>query len=93
MHFIVYLSLILVTYYTYFCFVLDDIFSLPVAVVLPTLPFCVLRRLLDITPLTTDDGLLLRLNFVDVGALHLVLGCLAVFTHHTSVSLILFSSM
>lgn len=51
---------------------------------MPTLPFEVLRQLLDSSPLTTDDGVLLRRMIVEVGAIHLVLNCLSTFTHHNS---------
>ncbi|XP_069689782.1 baculoviral IAP repeat-containing protein 6 isoform X2 [Periplaneta americana] len=60
-----------------------DIFSSPVAGSLHTLPFQVLRQLFDSTPLTTDDGVLLRRTTIDIGAVHLLLGCLSVFTHQT----------
>ncbi|XP_054283105.1 baculoviral IAP repeat-containing protein 6 [Macrosteles quadrilineatus] len=64
-----------------------DIMSNPVSSSLPTLPFEVLRQLLESTPLSTDDGVLLRRTALDQGALHLLLSCLAVFTHqpHESV--------
>lgn len=58
-----------------------DILSLPLASVLPTLPFQILRQLLDATPLHTDDGELLRRTAMDTGAVHLLLACLSVFTH------------
>lgn len=51
---------------------------------LPTLPFEVFRQLLDSTPLSTDDGILLRKMVIEVGALHLVLNCLGVFTHQSN---------
>ncbi|XP_046401534.1 baculoviral IAP repeat-containing protein 6 [Ischnura elegans] len=63
-----------------------DILSSPVAPSLPTLPFEVLSRLLDSTPLSTDDGVLLRRRAVESGAVHLLLTCLSVFTHHGPVS-------
>lgn len=62
---------------------LGDIFSSPVASSLHTLPFQVLRQLFDSTPLTTDDGVLLRRTTIDIGAIHLLLGCLSVFTHQS----------
>lgn len=40
-----------------------------------------MRQLLDGSPLHTDDGELLRRTALDVGALHLLLACLSVFTH------------
>ncbi|PNF18833.1 hypothetical protein B7P43_G01653, partial [Cryptotermes secundus] len=60
-----------------------DIFSSPVAGSLHTLPFQVLRQLFDSTPLTTDDGVLLRRTTIDIGAIHLLLGCLSVLTHQS----------
>jgi baculoviral IAP repeat-containing protein 6 (apollon) len=62
----------------------DDIYSLSLSSSLPTLPFEVLRQLLDSSSLTTDDGILLRRMIVEVGAIHLVLNCLSIFTHHNS---------
>lgn len=61
----------------------DDIYSLSVATSLPTLPFEVFRQLLDNSPLTTDDGMLLRRMVIEVGAMHLVLNCLGIFTHQS----------
>ncbi|XP_073817547.1 BIR repeat containing ubiquitin-conjugating enzyme isoform X2 [Musca autumnalis] len=52
---------------------------------LPTLPFEVFRQLLDSSPLTTDDGMLLRRMVIEVGAMHLILNCLSIFTHHSPV--------
>ncbi|XP_066597963.1 baculoviral IAP repeat-containing protein 6 isoform X2 [Prorops nasuta] len=60
-----------------------DVLSIPLAASLPTLPFQVLKQLLDATPPTTDDGLLLRRTTIDVGAMLLLLNCLATFTHQT----------
>lgn len=62
----------------------NDIYSLALSSSLPTLPFEVFRQLLDSSPLTTDDGVLLRRMVVEVGAVHLVLNCLSIFTHHNS---------
>lgn len=59
----------------------DDIFGTPVAKTLPTLPFQVLRCLLEILPLTTDEGRHLRRAMVEYKAIHFILACLAVFTH------------
>jgi baculoviral IAP repeat-containing protein 6 len=53
----------------------NDIYSLAFSSSLPTLPFEVFRQLLDSSPLTTDDGILLRRMVVEVGAVHLVLNC------------------
>ncbi|XP_078714316.1 dual E2 ubiquitin-conjugating enzyme/E3 ubiquitin-protein ligase BIRC6 isoform X2 [Lampetra fluviatilis] len=54
----------------------------PSAGVLPTLPFHVLRTLFSSTPLTTDDGVLLRRMALEIGAVHLLLACLSVLSHH-----------
>lgn len=58
-----------------------DVFLSPVANSLPTLPFEVLRQLYDSTPVGTDDGRLLRTISINIGVTHLLLSCLAVFTH------------
>lgn len=50
---------------------------------MPTLPFEVLRKLYDSTPLTTDDGRLLRRISINIGVVHLLLACLGIFTHQT----------
>ncbi|XP_076667240.1 BIR repeat containing ubiquitin-conjugating enzyme isoform X2 [Andrena cerasifolii] len=63
-----------------------DVLTSPLAASLPTLPFQVLKQLLDATPPTTDDGLLLRKTTIEVGAMLLLLNCLAIFTHQTSPS-------
>ncbi|XP_037827973.1 baculoviral IAP repeat-containing protein 6 isoform X2 [Lucilia sericata] len=63
----------------------NDIYSLSLAPSLPTLPFEVFRQLLDSSPLTTDDGMLLRRMVIEVGAMHLVLNCLSIFTHHSPI--------
>lgn len=60
-----------------------EVLTSPLAASLPTLPFQVLKQLLDATPPTTDDGLLLRRTTIDVGAMLLLLNCLAIFTHQT----------
>ncbi|CAH1791767.1 unnamed protein product [Owenia fusiformis] len=57
------------------------ILSSPIATSLPTLPFHVLKTLFDTSPLTTDDGVLLRRMALDIGALHLILACLSVLSH------------
>ncbi|XP_013417535.1 baculoviral IAP repeat-containing protein 6 [Lingula anatina] len=49
---------------------------------LPTLPFHVLRTLFAAQPLTTDDGVVLRRMTLEIGALHLILACLSVLSHH-----------
>lgn len=54
----------------------------PSANVLPTLPFHVLRTLFNSTPLTTDDGVLLRRMALEIGAIHLILACLSALSHH-----------
>ncbi|KAJ8947754.1 hypothetical protein NQ314_008554 [Rhamnusium bicolor] len=56
----------------------------PVADSLPTLPFEVLRKLYDATPLSTDDGRLLRRISINTGVVHLLLACLSIFTHHSN---------
>lgn len=48
---------------------------------LATMPFQVLENLLEATPLTTDDGVLLRRMCLESGALHLILACLAALSH------------
>jgi baculoviral IAP repeat-containing protein 6 len=60
-----------------------DIFQSPIADSLPTLPFEVLRKLYDVTPLSTDDGRLLRRISINTGVVHLLLACLGIFTHQT----------
>jgi hypothetical protein len=63
-------------------FVPGHILTSPMASSLPTLPFTVLKSLLDASPLTTDDGVLLRRMGLDIGVLHLVLACLSHLSHH-----------
>lgn len=58
------------------------IMTSPLANSLPTLPFHVLKSLFDASPLTTDDGVLLRRMSLDIGLLHLVLACLSILSHH-----------
>lgn len=58
-----------------------DIFQTPIADYLPTLPFKVLQKLYDSTPLSTDDGRLLRKISINIGCVHLILACLGIFTH------------
>ena len=41
-----------------------------------------LKSLFDSTPLTTDDGVLLRRMALEIGSVHLVLACLSVLSHH-----------
>lgn len=60
---------------------LDDIFGTAIAKTLPTLPFQVLRCLLEIFPLTMEEGRHLRRAMVEFKAIHFILACLAVFTH------------
>ncbi|GAB0094178.1 Baculoviral IAP repeat-containing protein 6 [Sergentomyia squamirostris] len=60
----------------------NEIYSLSLASTLPTLPFEVFRQLLDSSPLTTDDGVILRRMVIEVGAINFVLNCLSIFTHH-----------
>ncbi|CAG9860383.1 unnamed protein product [Phyllotreta striolata] len=58
-----------------------DIFTSPVSDSLPTLPFEVLKKLYDGTPLGTDDGRLLRRISINIGVVHLLLGCIGIFSH------------
>lgn len=60
-----------------------DIFLTPTADSLPTLPFKVLQHLYDSTPLSTDDGRVLRKTSINIGVVHLILACLGIFTHQT----------
>ncbi|KAK1333168.1 hypothetical protein QTO34_006705 [Cnephaeus nilssonii] len=60
----------------------SHILQSPSANVLPTLPFHVLRSLFSTTPLTTDDGVLLRRMALEIGAVHLILVCLSALSHH-----------
>ncbi|XP_060789217.1 baculoviral IAP repeat-containing protein 6 isoform X8 [Neoarius graeffei] len=60
----------------------SHILQSPSANVLPTLPFLVLRSLFSSTPLTTDDGVLLRRMALEIGAVHLILACLSALSHH-----------
>uniref|UniRef100_A0A4W3K7A1 Dual E2 ubiquitin-conjugating enzyme/E3 ubiquitin-protein ligase BIRC6 n=1 Tax=Callorhinchus milii TaxID=7868 RepID=A0A4W3K7A1_CALMI len=60
----------------------SHILQSPSANVLPTLPFHVLRTLFRTTPLTTDDGVLLRRMALEIGAIHLILACLSALSHH-----------
>lgn len=41
------------------------------------------RQLLDSVSLSTDDGVLLRRVVIEVGAMHLVLNCLGIFSHQS----------
>lgn len=65
-----------------FGFLSGHILQSPSANVLPTLPFHVLRALFSTTPLTTDDGVLLRRMALEIGAIHLILACLSALSHH-----------
>lgn len=69
----------------FFLSISDEIYNLSLASSLPTLPFEVFKQLLDSSPLTTDDGVLLRRTVIEVGAMNLVLNCLGVFTHHSQI--------
>uniref|UniRef100_A0A670XUG6 Dual E2 ubiquitin-conjugating enzyme/E3 ubiquitin-protein ligase BIRC6 n=1 Tax=Pseudonaja textilis TaxID=8673 RepID=A0A670XUG6_PSETE len=60
----------------------SHILQSPSANVLPTLPFHVLHSLFSTTPLTTDDGVLLRRMALEIGAVHLILACLSALSHH-----------
>lgn len=61
-----------------------DIFHSPLADSLPTLPFEVLKTLYDATPLSTDDGRVLRRLSINLGIVHMLLACLGIFTHQSS---------
>lgn len=61
-----------------------DILHSPVADSLPTLPFEVLKTLYDATPLSTDDGRVLRRLSINLGVVHMLLACLGIFTHQAS---------
>jgi len=61
----------------------DDIFGSSIAKTLPTLPFQVLKCLLDMQPLNSDEGKNLRRSMVDIKAIHFILAVLSVFTHQT----------
>ncbi len=63
-------------------YLVGHILQSPSANVLPTLPFHVLRALFSSTPLTTDDGVLLRRMALEIGAIHLILACLSALSHH-----------
>lgn len=63
------------------CFLGGDIFNSPISDSLPTLPFEVLKKLYDGTPLSTDDGRLLRRISINIGVVHLLLGCIGIFSH------------
>lgn len=58
------------------------ILTSPIASSLPTLPFLVLKSLYESTPLTTDDGVLLRRMSIEIWVIHLILACLSVLSHH-----------
>ena len=68
--------------------ILGDLVSSGVGGSLATLPFQVLEMLLESTPLTTDDGRLLRYMCLQTGALHLILACLAALSHQDSPDII-----
>lgn len=68
-------------FFLHYLHVLDDIFGSPVAKSLPTLPFQVVRQLLDVLPLTREEGRHLRQAMMDIKATHFILACLSVFTH------------
>lgn len=61
-----------------------DIFHSPDVDSLPTLPFEVLKKLYDATPLSTDDGQVLRRLSINLGIVHMLLACLSIFTHQSS---------
>ena len=53
---------------------------------LGTLPFRVVGALLEAAPRASPAGRALRLALLQLGAVRLVLACLAVFTHHKPAS-------
>lgn len=53
---------------------------------MPTLPFEVLKTLYDSTALGTDDGRVLRRLSINLGIVHMLLACLGIFTHQSSVA-------
>ncbi|XP_047537096.1 baculoviral IAP repeat-containing protein 6 [Vanessa atalanta] len=53
---------------------------------LGTLPFRVVAQLLEAAPLSSPAGRALRVALLQLGAVRLVLACLAVFTHHRPAS-------
>ncbi|XP_057657017.1 baculoviral IAP repeat-containing protein 6 isoform X1 [Diorhabda carinulata] len=61
-----------------------DIFNSPISDSLPTLPFEVLKKLYDSTPLSTDDGRLLRRISINIGVVHLLLACIGIFSHQSN---------
>ncbi|XP_067943447.1 baculoviral IAP repeat-containing protein 6-like [Watersipora subatra] len=60
-----------------------SILASSVASMLPTLPFTNLKLLYESSPLTTDDGLMLRRCSMEIGVLQLVLTCLSSLGHHS----------
>ena len=59
-----------------------SILSSPVATSLSTLPFQVLRVLFQNSAQASDKGVVVQRVAVEVGAIQLVLLCLAVLSHH-----------
>jgi baculoviral IAP repeat-containing protein 6 len=59
----------------------NDIIASPISQRLPTLPFQVLRSLLDILPPHSVEAKALRKAIVDTKAIHFILAILSVFTH------------
>ncbi|ESN99491.1 hypothetical protein HELRODRAFT_113622 [Helobdella robusta] len=49
---------------------------------LSSFPFQVLVCLFDVTPLSTDEGVLLRRMCMEIGVVHLILACLSILGHH-----------
>lgn len=56
----------------------------PIAPSLPTLPFLLLKELLDETQSFTTKDVLLRRSFIDIGVELELLNCLAAFTHQSN---------
>lgn len=65
-----------------FLFSLEAILSSPVASSLSTLPFRVLRILFQGSELVPQEGLAVHRAAMEVGAIQMVLLCLAVLSHH-----------
>lgn len=61
----------------------NEIYNLSEASTLPTLPFEVFRQLLDSFPLSNEEGIVLRQLVIEIGAIHMILNCLGVFTHQS----------
>lgn len=65
-----------------FFFFPEAILSSPVASSLSTLPFRVLRTLFQVSELVPQEGVAVHRAAMEVGAIQMVLLCLAVLSHH-----------